>query len=90
MEIKTILGNREHKKTIFLPLGNRGTSQFISGDRWNRYQPWDSLNVQSSLKSMFFHRLKLPKIVDGFGRLGRHFSTESVRNHKKLLVFWAL
>ena len=30
---KTILGNREHKKTNFQCLGNRGTSQFISGEQ---------------------------------------------------------
>ena len=32
---KTILGNREHKKTNFRFLGNRGTSQFISGEQGN-------------------------------------------------------
>ena len=36
---KTILGNREHKKTNFRFLGNRGTSQFISGEQGNRYPP---------------------------------------------------
>ena len=35
---KTILGNREHKKTNFR-LGNRGTCQFISGEQGNRYAP---------------------------------------------------
>ena len=34
---KTILGNREHKKTNFRFLGNRGTIQFISGEQGNRY-----------------------------------------------------
>ena len=34
---KTILGNREHKKTNFRFLRNRGTSQFISGEQGNRY-----------------------------------------------------
>ena len=34
---KTILGNRAHKKTNFRFLGNRGTSQFISGEQGNRY-----------------------------------------------------
>ena len=38
-ETKTILGNREHKKTNFRILGNRGTSQFISGEQGNRYPP---------------------------------------------------
>ena len=33
---KTILGNREHKKTNFQFLGNRGTSQFISGEQGDR------------------------------------------------------
>ena len=33
---KTILENREHKKTNFRFLGNRGTSQFISGEQGNR------------------------------------------------------
>ena len=33
---KTILGNREHKKTNFRFLG---TSQFISGEQGNRYPP---------------------------------------------------
>ena len=28
----TILGNREHKKTNFRIFGNRGTSQFMSGN----------------------------------------------------------
>ena len=32
---KTILGNREHKKTYFGFLGNGGTSQLISGEQWN-------------------------------------------------------
>ena len=36
---KTILGNREHKKTNFRFLGNRGTSQFILGEQGNRYPP---------------------------------------------------
>ena len=34
---KTILGNREHKKTNFRFWGKRGTSQFISGEQGNRY-----------------------------------------------------
>ena len=40
---KTILGNREHKKTIFFFWGgggNRGTSQFISGEQRNSNPPW--------------------------------------------------
>ena len=36
---KTILGNREHKKTHFRFLGNRVTSQFISEEQGNRYPP---------------------------------------------------
>ena len=36
---KTILGNGEHKQTTFRFLGNRGTSQFISGEQGNRYPP---------------------------------------------------
>ena len=36
---KTILGNREHKKTNFRFLGNRETSQFISEEQGNRYPP---------------------------------------------------
>ena len=38
---KTILGNREHKKTNFrfLKKGGGG-SQIISGEQWNRYPPW--------------------------------------------------
>ena len=36
---KTILGNMKHKKTNFRFLGNRGTSQFISGEQGNRYPP---------------------------------------------------
>ena len=36
---RIILGNREHKKTKFQFWGNRGTSQFISGDQGNRYPP---------------------------------------------------
>ena len=34
---KTILGNREHKKSIYRLSGNRRISQFISGDQENRY-----------------------------------------------------
>ena len=40
MGTKTILGNRDHKKTNFRFLGNRGTSQFISGEQGN----WEGLN----------------------------------------------
>ena len=41
---KTILGNREHKKTNFWFFGNRETSQFISGEQGNRYPtPWEGL-----------------------------------------------
>ena len=36
METKTIFGNREHMKTNFQFVGNRGTSQFISGEHENR------------------------------------------------------
>ena len=37
---KTILGNREHKKTAhFQFFGNMGTSQFISGEQGTRYPP---------------------------------------------------
>ena len=43
---KTILGNREHKKTNFRFLGNRGTSQFISGEQWNGYHPWEGLSQE--------------------------------------------
>ena len=46
-EKKKILGNREHKKTNFRFLGNRETSQFISGEQGNRYPPpppWEGLN----------------------------------------------
>ena len=42
-EDETILGNREHKKTNFRFLGNRGTSQFISGEQGSRYPPWEGL-----------------------------------------------
>ena len=46
---KTILGDREHKKTNFRFLGNRGTSQFISGEQGNRYSPppppWERLFI---------------------------------------------
>ena len=48
---KTILGNREHKKTNFRFLGNRGTSQFISGELGNMYPPGRAskiLNIQIS------------------------------------------
>ena len=34
---KTILGNREHKKTNFRFLGTRGTNQLISGELGNKY-----------------------------------------------------
>ena len=40
---KTILKNREYKETNFRFLGNRGTSQFISGEQGNRYPPWEGL-----------------------------------------------
>ena len=36
-ETKTILGNREYKKTNFRFFGNRGTNQFISGEQGNMY-----------------------------------------------------
>ena len=36
---KTILGNRDHKKTNFRFLGNRGTSQFISGGTREQVPP---------------------------------------------------
>ena len=36
---KTILGNREHKKAIFNFWGNRGTSQFISGETREQVPP---------------------------------------------------
>ena len=42
---KTILGNREHKKTNFRFLGNMGTNQFISGEQGNRYPPWQGLII---------------------------------------------
>ena len=37
MGTKTILGNREDKKTNFRFLGNRGTSKFLSGEQGDRY-----------------------------------------------------
>ena len=36
---KTLLVNREHRKQTFDFRGNRGTSQFISGEQGNRYPP---------------------------------------------------
>ena len=42
---KTILGNREHKKTNFQFFGNRGTSQFISGEQGSRYPPGRASSV---------------------------------------------
>ena len=45
---KTILGNREHKKANFRFLGNRGISQFISGEQGNRYHPWEGLSCLES------------------------------------------
>ena len=36
---KTILENKEQKKTNFRFLGNKETSQFISGEQGNRYPP---------------------------------------------------
>ena len=42
---KTIIGNKEHKKTIFRFRGNSGTSQFISGEHGNRYRPPPPLGV---------------------------------------------
>ena len=46
---KTILGNWEHKKTNFRFLGNRGTSQSISGEQGNRYPPWEGLIMTGAL-----------------------------------------
>ena len=40
---KTIMGNRDHKKTNFRFLGNRGTSQFITAEQGNRSTPVESL-----------------------------------------------
>ena len=42
---KTILGNREHKKTNFRFLGNRVTSQFISGEQGSKYPPGRASSV---------------------------------------------
>ena len=60
---KTILGNREHKKTNFRFLGNRGTSQFISGEQGNWYPPpplggpqynifYSALNIYNNVNSL--------------------------------------
>ena len=52
---KTILGNREHKKAIFRFLGNRGTSEFLSGEQGNRYPPWEGLiNTNTHMKFQGF------------------------------------
>ena len=48
---ETILGNREHKKTNFQFLGNRGTSQFISGEQGNRYLLCEGLISLRNLKN---------------------------------------
>ena len=50
---KTTLGNREHQKTNFRILGNRGTSQFISGEQGNRY-PLGRASVQAFMSSYMF------------------------------------
>ena len=42
---KTLLGSREHKKTNFRFWGNRGTSQFISGEEGNRWPPEGPFSV---------------------------------------------
>ena len=47
---KTILGNI--RKQIFVFLGNRGTSQFISGEQGNRYPPERASFLQ------YFHKMK--------------------------------
>ena len=59
----TILGNREHKKANFPFLGNRGTSEFISGEQGNRYPPWEGL-------MKFHHQLNLQDIKE-IKRYGR-------------------
>ena len=43
MGTKTILTNREHKKTFFHFLGNRETSQFIFGEQANSNHTWEGL-----------------------------------------------
>ena len=48
---KTILGNREHKKTNFRFLGNRGTSQFFFKGTREQVPPWEGLN--SKTESLF-------------------------------------
>ena len=45
---KTILGNGKHKKTNFRFLGNRGTSQFISGEQGNRYPPGRASSIEAN------------------------------------------
>ena len=50
---KTILGNREHKKTNFRFLGNRGTSQFISGEQEIRYPLGAPPRYQARLWGIF-------------------------------------
>ena len=50
---KTILGNREHKKTNFRFLGNWGTSQFISGEQGNRNPLGGPQDRLYSLLSLF-------------------------------------
>ena len=61
---KTILGNREHKKTNFRFLGNRGTSQFISGEQGNRYPPppWEGLFTKNALTNFIFGSQTHPEI----------------------------
>ena len=60
MGTKTILGNREHKKTNFPFLRNRGTSQFISGEQGNRYPPppWEGL-ILGNIRTLEIESMKL-------------------------------
>ena len=57
---KTIFGNREHKKTNRF-FGNRGTSQFISGEQGNRYPPG-----RASLKGCQFEHTELSIHLESF------------------------
>ena len=72
-----MLGNREHKITIFRFWGNRGTRQFISGEQGNRYPHGRasllSMECQCKYKKRFVARLPCAVYLLGPSLLGPRY-----------------
>ena len=73
---KTILGNREHKKTYFRYWGNRGTSQFFQGIKGTGTSPGRA--------SLFFIYLLRHHVIWFYGS---NFTVAAVRKFKVRSVF---